>query len=135
MKPILSKSDTILSLVTVVETDLRKHLLAITPFLKSPTIHGSKSVKFWLRFLSLEYDEWMLNKSGGNILSNTNKKIKSVRLSRNTLASRIAENLRDQHHSTTSTFQAYSIAIDEGTDIRKIAQLAIFIRGFDVNLK
>ncbi|GFS50245.1 general transcription factor II-I repeat domain-containing protein 2 [Trichonephila clavipes] len=53
------------------------------------------------------------------------KKI-SVSLSRNTVASRveeIAENLRDQHHST---FQAYSIAIDESTDIRNIAQLAIF---------
>ncbi|GFU39138.1 general transcription factor II-I repeat domain-containing protein 2 [Trichonephila clavipes] len=59
-------------------------------------------------------------------------------LSRSTLASRvdeIAENLRDQHHFTISTFQAYSIAINESTDIRNIAQLAIFIRGCDVNLK
>ncbi|GFU61285.1 general transcription factor II-I repeat domain-containing protein 2 [Trichonephila clavipes] len=47
----------------------------------------------------------------------------------------IAENLRDQHHFTISTFQAYSIAINESTDIRNIAQLAIFIRGCDVNLK
>ncbi|GFU55964.1 general transcription factor II-I repeat domain-containing protein 2 [Trichonephila clavipes] len=47
----------------------------------------------------------------------------------------IDENLRDQHHSTISTFQAYSIAIDESTDIRNTAQLAIFIRGCDVNLK
>ncbi|GFU09442.1 general transcription factor II-I repeat domain-containing protein 2 [Trichonephila clavipes] len=47
----------------------------------------------------------------------------------------IAKNLRDQHHSTISTFQAYSIAIDEITDIRSIAQLDIFIRGCDVNLK
>ncbi|GFX08273.1 general transcription factor II-I repeat domain-containing protein 2 [Trichonephila clavipes] len=45
------------------------------------------------------------------------------------------ENLRDQHHSTISTFQAYSIAIDESTDIRNIVQLAISIRGRDVNLK
>ncbi|XP_015437082.1 PREDICTED: uncharacterized protein LOC107192369, partial [Dufourea novaeangliae] len=47
----------------------------------------------------------------------------------------IAENLRNQHNSTISTFQAYSIAIDESTDIRNIAQLAVFIRGCDVNLK
>ncbi|GFS92373.1 general transcription factor II-I repeat domain-containing protein 2 [Trichonephila clavipes] len=47
----------------------------------------------------------------------------------------IAENLRDQHHPIISTFQAYSIAIDENTDIRNITQLAIFIRGCDVNFK
>ncbi|GFU77940.1 transposable element Tc1 transposase [Trichonephila clavipes] len=47
----------------------------------------------------------------------------------------IAENLRDQHLRTISTFQAYSIAIDESTDIRNIAQLAIFNRGCNVNLK
>ncbi|XP_015440415.1 PREDICTED: general transcription factor II-I repeat domain-containing protein 2-like [Dufourea novaeangliae] len=66
------------------------------------------------------------------------KKFKSVSLSRNTVASRIdeiAEKLRNQHNSTISTFQAYSIAIDESTDIRNIAQLAVFIRGCDVNLK
>ncbi|KZC15100.1 General transcription factor II-I repeat domain-containing protein 2 [Dufourea novaeangliae] len=66
------------------------------------------------------------------------KKFKSVSLSRNTVASRIdeiAENLRNQHNTTISTFQAYSIAIDESTDIRNIAQLAVFIRGCDVNLK
>ncbi|XP_015436740.1 PREDICTED: general transcription factor II-I repeat domain-containing protein 2-like [Dufourea novaeangliae] len=66
------------------------------------------------------------------------KKFKSVSLSRNTVASRIdeiAENLRNQHNTTISTFQAYSIAIDESTDVRNIAQLAVFIRGCDVNLK
>ncbi|GFV37239.1 general transcription factor II-I repeat domain-containing protein 2 [Trichonephila clavipes] len=62
----------------------------------------------------------------------------SVSLSRNTVASRvdeIADNLRDQHLSTISTLQAYSIAIDESTDIRNIARLAIFISGCHVNLK
>ncbi|GFV66355.1 general transcription factor II-I repeat domain-containing protein 2 [Trichonephila clavipes] len=59
-------------------------------------------------------------------------------LNRNSVASRVdekAENLRDQHLSTISTFQAYSIAIDESIDIRNIAPLAIFIRGCDVSLK
>ncbi|XP_067132665.1 general transcription factor II-I repeat domain-containing protein 2-like [Centruroides vittatus] len=66
------------------------------------------------------------------------KKFKSVSLSRNTVASRvdeIADNLRNQHNSRISTFQAYSIAIDESTDIRNIAQLVGFIRRCDVNLK
>ncbi|XP_067121590.1 general transcription factor II-I repeat domain-containing protein 2-like [Centruroides vittatus] len=61
-----------------------------------------------------------------------------VSLSRNTVASRadeIADNLRNQHNSTISTFQAYAIAIDESTDIRNIAQLAVVIRRCDVNLK
>ncbi|GFV00697.1 general transcription factor II-I repeat domain-containing protein 2 [Trichonephila clavipes] len=59
-------------------------------------------------------------------------------LNRNTVASRvdeIAENLRDQYYKTISTFQAYSIAIDESRNTRNIAQLAIFIRGCDANLK
>ncbi|GFT13234.1 general transcription factor II-I repeat domain-containing protein 2A [Trichonephila clavipes] len=47
----------------------------------------------------------------------------------------VAENLRDQHRSTLSTFQAYSIAIDESTGTGNIAQLAIFIRRCVVNLK
>ncbi|GFX32757.1 general transcription factor II-I repeat domain-containing protein 2 [Trichonephila clavipes] len=62
----------------------------------------------------------------------------SVSLSRNTAASRVDElaaNLRDQHHSTISTFQACSIAIDESTYIRNISQQDIFIRGCDVSLK
>lgn len=65
-------------------------------------------------------------------------KFKSVSLSRNTVARRIDEiagNLRNQLNSTISKFEAYSIAIDESTDIRDIAQLAVFIRGCDVNLK
>ncbi|XP_067123999.1 nose resistant to fluoxetine protein 6-like [Centruroides vittatus] len=71
-------------------------------------------------------------------MSSTKKKFKSVSLSRNTVASRvdeIADNLRNRHNSAISTFQAYSIAIDESTDIRNIAQLAVFIRGCNVNLK
>jgi hypothetical protein len=66
------------------------------------------------------------------------KKFKSVSLSRNTVASRIneiADNLRIQLSSTISTFGAYSIAIDESTDVQDIAQLAIFIRGCNVKLK
>ncbi|XP_071053571.1 protein FAM200C-like [Onthophagus taurus] len=66
------------------------------------------------------------------------KKFKSVSLRRNTVANRvdeIAENLRCQDNSIISTFQAYSVAIDESTDIRNVSQLAVFIRGCGVNLK
>lgn len=66
------------------------------------------------------------------------KKFKTISLSRNTVASRIddiAGNLRNQLKSVVSTFETYSIAIDESTDVQDIAQLAIFIRGCDVNLK
>ncbi|GFX44707.1 general transcription factor II-I repeat domain-containing protein 2 [Trichonephila clavipes] len=66
------------------------------------------------------------------------KTFKSACLSRNIVENRIneiAENVGDEHHSTISTFPAYSIAIDEITDTRNIARLAIFIHECDVNLK
>ncbi|GFX20496.1 general transcription factor II-I repeat domain-containing protein 2 [Trichonephila clavipes] len=79
----------------------------------------------------------MFRKFGSCSLTLTENSL-SVSLSRNTVASRvyeIAENLRNQHHSTISTFQAYSITFDESTDIRNITLLAIFVRRCDVNLK
>ncbi|GFW08400.1 general transcription factor II-I repeat domain-containing protein 2 [Trichonephila clavipes] len=57
-----------------------------------------------------------LIKAAGVLCPAQIKKIENVSLSRNAVASRvdeIAENLRDQHHSTILTFQAYSIAIAE----------------------
>jgi hypothetical protein len=63
---------------------------------------------------------------------------KNISLSRNTVAERISDiaiNLSDQLKSISEGFQAFSIAIDESTDIQGIAQLAIFIRGCDSNLK
>ncbi|GFV75029.1 general transcription factor II-I repeat domain-containing protein 2 [Trichonephila clavipes] len=88
--------------------------------------------------IHIETNRLNIYQSGGSIMSSTKRKEKIKCLSRNTVATRvdeIAENLRDQHLSTISTFQAYSIAIDESTDIRNIAQLAIFISGCHVNLK
>ncbi|XP_067129529.1 general transcription factor II-I repeat domain-containing protein 2-like [Centruroides vittatus] len=77
------------------------------------------------------YDQYVA-KLGEDKLSELKSLLQTTKSSR---VDEISNNLRNQHNSTISTFQAYSIAIDESTDIRNIAQLAVFIRGCDVNLK
>lgn len=61
----------------------------------------------------------------------------NVSLSRNTIAERIdllSINLKKQLVKKGKDFIAYSLAVDESTDISDIAQLSIFIRGVDSSL-
>nr|XP_061800942.1 general transcription factor II-I repeat domain-containing protein 2-like [Nerophis lumbriciformis] len=61
----------------------------------------------------------------------------NVSLSRNTIAERVDElsiNLKEQLVKKGKEFIAYSLAVDESTDISDIAQLSIFIRGVDSSL-
>ncbi|XP_034195086.1 general transcription factor II-I repeat domain-containing protein 2 [Osmia lignaria lignaria] len=61
----------------------------------------------------------------------------AISLSRTTIARRIqsmASNVMDQLRQLCSSFTAYSLAIDEGTDISGTPQIAIFIRGVNNNL-
>lgn len=60
----------------------------------------------------------------------------TISLSRQTIANRIEEisdDLRHQLKSKTEAFEYFSLAIDESTDVKGIAQLAIFVRGIDAN--
>uniref|UniRef100_A0A8C8VQ74 Uncharacterized protein n=1 Tax=Pelusios castaneus TaxID=367368 RepID=A0A8C8VQ74_9SAUR len=62
----------------------------------------------------------------------------NISLSRDTIAERIGElsdNLNSQLKDKVKSFTAFSIAIDESTDITDVAQLAVFIRGVDETLK
>ncbi|XP_076135597.1 general transcription factor II-I repeat domain-containing protein 2, partial [Alosa pseudoharengus] len=61
----------------------------------------------------------------------------NVSLSRNTVAERVDQlstNLKEQLVEKGKYFIAYSLAVDESTDITNIAQLSIFIRGVDSSL-
>lgn len=61
----------------------------------------------------------------------------NVSLSRNTVAERVDQlstNLKEQLVEKGKDFMAYSLAVDESTDISDIAQLSIFIRGVDSSL-
>uniref|UniRef100_A0A8K9WVF7 SPIN-DOC-like zinc-finger domain-containing protein n=1 Tax=Oncorhynchus mykiss TaxID=8022 RepID=A0A8K9WVF7_ONCMY len=61
----------------------------------------------------------------------------NVSLSRNTIAERVDQlsiNLKEQLVKKGKDFIAYSLAVDESTDISDIAQLSVFIRGVDSNL-
>ncbi len=62
----------------------------------------------------------------------------SISLSRNTVAERIEDLARDLNHQLkdkVKTFVAFSIALDESTDINNVAQLGLFICGVDESLK
>ncbi|XP_062422358.1 general transcription factor II-I repeat domain-containing protein 2-like [Pungitius pungitius] len=61
----------------------------------------------------------------------------NVSLNRNTIAERVDQlsiNLKEQLVKKGKDFIAYSLAVDESTDISDIAQLSIFIRGVDSSL-
>ncbi|KAK7925150.1 hypothetical protein WMY93_007460 [Mugilogobius chulae] len=61
----------------------------------------------------------------------------NISLARNTVADRISELAQDldcQMAQKVKAFVAFSVAIDESTDITDVAQLAIFIRGVDESL-
>ena len=62
----------------------------------------------------------------------------NISLSRNTIAERVdelSENIHGQLKDKVKSFTAFSIAIDESTDISDVAQLAVFIRGVDKNMQ
>ena len=61
----------------------------------------------------------------------------AVSLSRNTVASRIVDlagDIEDKLKSKINKMEMYSIAIDESTDNKDTAQVAIFLRGVDNEL-
>lgn len=61
----------------------------------------------------------------------------NISLSRNTIADRVEDlsrNLTAQMNDKIKSFVAFSVAIDESTDVTDVAQLCIFIRGVDKTL-
>ena len=65
-------------------------------------------------------------------------KIEAISLSRRIIVRRIggiAQNLSEQLFEAGKTFEWYSLALDESTDIEDTAQLLVFIRGFDENFE
>ena len=65
-------------------------------------------------------------------------KIEAISLSRRTIVRRIggiAQNLSEQLFEARKSFEWYSLALDESTDIEDTAQLLVFIRGIDENFE
>ena len=66
------------------------------------------------------------------------QKFEEVSLSRRTLARRIetiGENLTSQLKGLVPSFQLFSLALDESTDVDDTAQLLIFVRGISENFE
>ena len=70
-----------------------------------------------------------------DILCPENKsKFENVSLSRRTVTRRVElidENIVSQLNKKSDSFELYSLALDESTDVKDTAQLLIFIRGID----
>ena len=65
-------------------------------------------------------------------------KVEAISLSRRTIVRRIyafAVNIQEQLLTSSGSFQWFSIALDESTDIQDTAQLLIYIRGIDENFE
>ncbi|XP_017891841.1 general transcription factor II-I repeat domain-containing protein 2-like [Ceratina calcarata] len=65
------------------------------------------------------------------------KKVEAISLSRSTISRRIreiAENMMEQLSECSKKFVAYSLALDESTDISGTPKLSIFIRGVDIHM-
>lgn len=78
-----------------------------------------------------------LLEASGILCPDKKKLFEGISLSPNTVASRIidlATNVEKQLTETTKKFEAFSIALDESTDVTDTAQCAVFIRGVDSNL-
>lgn len=73
-----------------------------------------------------------------NIVCPENKsQFSNISLSANTVAERITElssDIYEQLRDKGKLFSAYSVALDESTDINDMAQLAIYVRGINVQL-
>ena len=68
---------------------------------------------------------------------NQKKLFEGISLSPNTVATRVTELAADvekQLLATAKNFEAFSIALDESTDVSGTAQCAVFIRGVDCSL-
>ena len=62
--------------------------------------------------------------------------INKISLSNDTVTRRIdslSKNLTEQLHSLATKFSYFALALDESTDVKDTAQLAIFVRGIDTN--
>jgi hypothetical protein len=72
----------------------------------------------------------------GDIIRPEKILISSINLSRFTVSSGIddiSQMIETKLHDLSQKFEAFSTAVDESTDVVHTAQLAIFIRGVDVN--
>ena len=72
------------------------------------------------------------------ICSEKKSQFSTISLSANTVAEHISDmssNIYEQLREKAKCFSAYSIPLDESTDITNTAQLAIYLRGIDDNFE
>ena len=89
-------------------------------------------------FTGGEYVKKYILQAANIVFSETKSQFSTIRISANTVAdhiSQISSNMYEQLCEKATYFSAYSIALDESTDITDTAQLAIYLSGIDDNLQ
>jgi len=89
-------------------------------------------------FLEGDFVKKCLMMASEDIFPEKRQAFANISLSRNTIAERVdelSENIHGQLKDKVKSFTAFSIAIDESTDISDVAQLVIFIRSVDKNMQ
>jgi hypothetical protein len=92
--------------------------------------------KRWKLYSDGEFVKECLEVVGGHHKSRKKTLISSISLSRFTVSRRIddiPQMTETKLHDLSQKFEAFSVAVDESTDVVDTAQLAIFIRGVDIN--
>ena len=87
-------------------------------------------------FTEGEFVKKCILQAAGTICPEKKGQFSNISLSANTVAERISDlssDIYDQLCEKAKCFSAYSVALDESTDITDTAQLAIYIRGVDDN--
>jgi hypothetical protein len=83
-------------------------------------------------FTDGEYVNGCIMKAAEILCPEKQQLFKSISLSANTVAERVndlAGDIQCQLKEKSKNFVVFSIAIDESTDVKNIAQLAVFVRG------
>lgn len=120
------------------QTLFKKTLSSQSNATKASFILANKIAKQNKSFAEAEFIKDCMVDAVSVVCPEVKSKIEAISLSRRTIVRRIdaiAVNIQEQLLTASDSFQWFSIALDESTDIQDTAQLLIYIRGIGKNFE